>query len=185
MHGHEAVKTARLDDVQPRFRHPTALLISGGDDAVGPHAETVGIAETCGDDLQLAAVGHDLQQHAPVWRAFGAADEIKVAVRIGLETGGVRVPASADHDVVIKSLIKIRLAVLVVIVQPRDLIAPEHIHLILHHTQSQRLVQPRGKPMPLHRLQLRVDSCHPPNIPMRRGHITIAIAREVMSRREE
>ena len=115
MHGYEAVKAAGLYDVQPRLRHPTALLISGGYDAVGPTPRPLGLRKPVATTSSLLPSAATFDR--PVWRAFGAADEIKVPVRIGLETGGVRVSASADHDVVIKSLIKISLAVLVVIVQ--------------------------------------------------------------------
>ena len=184
MAGHEAVKPAGADDVQPRLGHPRALLVGGGDDAVRPHAEAVGIAEDRGHHRKFATIGQYLQQHAPMRRALGAADEIKIARRIRLQTRRIRMPAAANHNVIIKRLVKIGLAVAVLIVQPCNLIAPQHVHLILHNPQPQRLIQPRGKPMPLYRLQLGINPRHLPNIPVHRANIAIPIARKIVPRRK-
>ena len=123
MHRHVAVKPSGLNHIQSRLWHPRALLIRGGDDSAGAHTKPIRIAKTSGHNREPTAIGRHLQQHPAMRRVLSAANEIQIPFRIGLQTGGIRMSAAADHDVVVECLIKIRLTVLITIMQPRDLVA--------------------------------------------------------------
>ena len=75
-------------------------------------------------------------------------EEVEVALRVGFEAGVVGVFAAAGVPVVVEALVEVGLAVVVEVVQARELAAFEHDDLAVHDLQAERLVQPGGEALP-------------------------------------
>ena len=96
----------------------------------------------------------------------GAFAEIEIALRVGVEIGRKLVEVRRATDVVVEVLVKVRLAVSIDIVKVRDLIAPEHVDLVVHDLDGPNgWKRPVCKAAPIGRfLQLVVDAAHDPDI---------------------
>ena len=55
-HGREAEELPLVNEIDPGGGDPFALVVAGGDDAVGPDAHAVGVAQADGKDLDFGAV---------------------------------------------------------------------------------------------------------------------------------
>ena len=114
---------------------PGALLRRHRDDAsirAGPHA--IGIAETRGQGLGRLAIGGNPVNALRI-------GVIKPALLIHLETGHVVVPSQRGRDAVIEGRVEIRHTVVVEIVQTRDAVLAQDVHLIAANLQPERLEQ--------------------------------------------
>jgi hypothetical protein len=108
------------------------------------------VAEARGEHLGLAAIFRHLHEAAS-GRQVGVAglEEVEVAVGVGLQTGVVGVLAGAGVPVVAQALVEVGLAVAVAVVQSGELPALQYDDLAVHHLQPERVVQPRGEPLPV------------------------------------
>lgn len=158
---------------------PIAFLNAGGDEtSIRRDAETIGIAETGGEHVELIAArdaantlisGGEIP--AAFWVGFESDDEIMTARR-GLH--GVR-----------DALVEVGFVIAIQIVQAGNLIATENVEFVLHDLHAQRLMQARGEAFPAQFLQLLVDAFHQPNFSGHRGDGGGAIAEEIMRGDEE
>ena len=75
-------------------------------------------------------------------------DEIKIARRVGAQVQAELVVMITDGNVIVEVLIKIRFAVLIEIVETRDLVATENINLFIHNLEAEWLKEPSGVTSP-------------------------------------
>ena len=160
-----------LDD--ERGRRPFALLRRDGEDAaIGTDARAVGVAETGGQCFHRTTV----QRHP--MQADGV-HVIEVAARVCFEAGHEVVRLGKSLDQVAKVLVKVRLAVSILVVQPRDLVAAEHIDLIVGHFESERLIQTGRKAFPGQAAELALDAGDLPHVAVNRTDVSRAVAGEI------
>ena len=144
-----AVETAFLNPVQFASRHPMALVIAHRDFVVRTHRHAVRRAEPGGEHLELQTVPGHLDQRALVRRGDvrfprRTFRKVEIAPGIRLQIEREFVVVRCHHDVVVEVLIKIRFAVVVQVMQARDLIAAQHINRVVHNLQAKRLKHSRG-----------------------------------------
>ena len=139
---------------------PFPFLRGGGDHALRTDAEAVRIAQAGGDDGGVAAGGWNAQD------TVDAVHEVEVSLRIGFETGDVIVAAGGCEISAGEVLIEVRFAVVVQIVQPRDLVAAEDVDLIVDDLHAQRLKQAGRKALPRDGVQVGVEAVQEPDIAM-------------------
>ena len=101
---------------------------------------------------------------------IAALREIKIAVRIHLQVMRELVVFLKRRDVVIEVLVEVRLAVVVQVVQARDLIAAEHIHFVLNDLQAERLEKSGGVTLPRHAVEFVVDVAEQPHVARHRAN---------------
>ncbi len=70
-----------------------------------------------------------------------------------------------------EAVVAVSFAIVVEVLQPRDLIATEDINIAVEHLQPQWLEQPRGEAFPGQLLQCPVDSGHAPHIAVDRTEV--------------
>ena len=75
-----------------------------------------------------------------------------------------------DGNVIVEVLVEIRLAVLVEIVQARNLITPQYIHLAFNNFQAEWLKEAGGVPAPFQFLKFLIDAANNPHVPRDRTH---------------
>ena len=146
------IKKPRLDEVESRGGHPGALVVGTGNFAVNPDAQTVAGMMSGSNNFQFFAVLAYLQD-AAVMRHHGflkvaGFDEIEIALGINIEIKTVLLVMVADGDVVVKILAIIGFAIIVEIVEPRDLIATKHVNLAAYNLQPEWLKKARGVAAP-------------------------------------
>src|SRR6185437_14207947 len=90
--------------------------------------------------------------------------EIKIALRVGLQIEGELVERRRRMHVAVENLVKIRLAVVVEIVQANDTLAAERINLVVHDLQAERLKQAGGIALPGELVEFVVDAGDDPNV---------------------
>ena len=66
--------------------------------------------------------------------------------------------------VVVEVFVKVGLPVLVEVVQACDLIAAQHVHLVIHDAEPKGLEKSRGKTLPGHAIEFVVDVIKQPHI---------------------
>ena len=162
-----------------RRRHPFPLGIGDGHRAVGGQAEAVGIAKAGRHDFVRAAVGRDPQQPRL------ARGRVETAGGVALEAADEVVAAGRRRVGVGEALIKIGLAVAIQVVQPRDLVAAEHIRLAVGDDEAQGLVQARGKALPAHFFERLVEPLDAPDVSLDRAEQGRAVGKEVVVAEEE
>ena len=122
-----AVESAALNQIHAGGGNPIPLVVSGSDLPLWPDAHAVGRAMSSGDYFHLAAILADLYETAVMRNRCGpkvaSLGEIKIAFRVGGQVHAKLVVMIADRNIVVKILIKIRLAIVVEIVKARDLVA--------------------------------------------------------------
>ena len=74
--------------------------------------------------------------------------------------------ARSNQNVVVKALVEIRLAIIVQIMKPRDLIASVSIDHAIDNLQPQRLIEPARKTSPLDLRKITINSLRDPDIPV-------------------
>src|SRR5437868_4332594 len=114
-------------------------------------------------------------------RILAALKKVEITGRISLETGGVTMTASSGETVVVEVFVVISLAVLVQVMQHRDLIAPEHVNKTTDNFQTERLIQPGRKTLPGQLLQFLVNTADPPDIAMDGADGRVAILKEIVT----
>ncbi len=114
------------------------------------------------------------------YRATHAEVEISLWVGLQIETKGMK--ALGGIPVIVKILQKIRLAIVVKIMEAGDLIVSDGVDFSVDDLQPEGLMQPGGKPFPLEVLQIIVDARNDPDIaiPGADGS-TIAIVKKIES----
>ena len=182
---HVAVKAALLVLVDPRRRHPVAFLIRTRDDARRRNPEADRVTKPRRVHFRFTAILEDAHQ-AATRRRVGIAGlvEKEVSLRIGFQTRVVRVFATGAVPVVVHALVEVCFAIVVVIVQSRELPAFEHVNFPVDHLQTHRLIQPRGEPLPVAFVHRFIDA-HEPDIAVSGGHRDAAIGQEIDRRAEE
>ena len=168
-----------FDLADARRRRPVPLLHTRRHKPpVGRETEAVRITEPSGENFELVATrdaAHTLIPRRKVPPPLGIPlqpnDEV-VSARRGL------------HDVR-HTLVKIRFIIAIKIVQAGQLIAPQHIQLVLHHLHPERLIQPGREAFPAQLLQFFVDALHEPHFAGHGGNRCGAVAEEVVRRDEE
>ena len=138
-----------------------------------------GLRKPVADDLVRAAVGRDPQQ-APLARGG-----VEAAGGIALEAADEVVAARRRWIGIGEAFVKIGLAVAVQVVQPRDLIAAQHIRLAVGDDEAQRLVQPGGEPLPSHLFEGLVEPLDSPHVSLNRAEQGRAVGEEVVVAKEE
>ena len=71
--------------------------------------------------------------HQPILRVTRSLGEIEIALGIGLQIHRKLVEMLGHLMVVVEVFIKINLAIVVRIVQPRDLVAATHVNCLVHN----------------------------------------------------
>ena len=92
--------------------------------------------------------------------------------------------ATRAVPVVVHALVEVGFAIVVVIVQPRELPAFEHVNFAVDHLQTHRLIQPRGEPLPV-AFVLRFIDANEPDIAVPRRHRDATIGQEIDRRAEK
>ena len=92
--------------------------------------------------------------------------------------------AAAGVPVVVEALVEVGLAVVVEVVQPRELAAFEDDDLAVHHLQAERLIQPGGEALPGARRGLLVHR-HEPDVAVAGADGDAAVGEEVEAGAEE
>ena len=181
---HVAVKAARLEQAHLGGRHPAALIVAHGQSAVGQDAHAVRRAEAGAVDGAFLAVGRNLDDRSGqgVRGVLPGLDVVEIAFRVALQVKIVRVKKGGHVGVGAEALVKIRLPVVVQVVQPREAILAGDVDFIVDHLQTKRLVQPGGEPSPLQLGQAGVDAGDDPHITAVGGHDHPAV-REKRERR--
>src|SRR6185436_18641328 len=110
-----------------------------------------------------------------------AARVIKIAPRVRRQVIAKRVIAGVNRAVVVEILVKIRLAVVIQIVQASDLIAASDVNLVLRNNKSQRLIKTRREAFPCQIFQLFVDARDDPNIAVERANRRTSIGEEIQA----
>ncbi len=116
---------------------------------------------------------------AAAGRQVGVAglEEVEVALRVGFEAGVVGVFAAAGVPVVVHALVEVGLAVVVQVVQPRELPAFEHDDLAVNDLQPERVIQPGREALPRARRGLLVH-LHEPHVAVAGADGDAAIGQE-------
>src|SRR5687767_14027252 len=107
-----------------------------------------------GDSVKATAAGAD----------GGAEGKEEVSLWIGLKIEAESVKRRGQLPVVIKVLIKVRLAVAIQVMQACDLVVANGVNLVIHDPESKRLVQPGGEAFPCEVVEVIVDARDHPDI---------------------
>ena len=132
----------RRREAHLRGRRPLALLARSRQRAVRREAHAVRIPKARRDHRHAAPIAGD--PHQPLIRGH----RVEIPRAVALQAGDVVVPAGRGRIGVGKALVKVRLAVAIQVMEPRDLIAPEDVDDAIDHAQSERLAESRGKAPP-------------------------------------
>ena len=152
---------------------PSALLWRHRNDAsIGAGSHAIGVAESGRHGLGGLAIRCDPVNALRV-------GVIELTAMVYLETGDVVVSTQRGRNAVVKGRVEIRHTVAIEIVQTRDAVLAQDVHLITANLQPERLEQARGHAFPVQRLQTRIDARHQPNIAMNGAHIARTVGREV------
>lgn len=181
VHVHHSIETTFADHDDRRGGRPPPLLRRDGDHSLRADSQTVCIAEAGGKDVELRAVAADPQQ-AAILAAFAttvAAEVIKIALGIGLETHGKLVNVVGDLAVVIEVFVEVGLAIIVCVVEHRNLVASDDIQSIVDDLDAQRLKQSGRKPLPLEPLETGVNPTDSPDIAVHGGNDRVAIGKKI------
>src|SRR5262249_46935782 len=159
MGAHIAVETTLAIDVDTRRRHPVALLIGPGEEAVRRDAQADWMTKAGRKYLRLRAVLAHAQQ-AATGRRLGVAglEEVEVALPVGFQAGVERVLAAAGVPVIAETLVEVSLAITIDVVQSRQLSAFEDVNNSIDYLQPQRLIQAGGEAFPGQFLQFIVGA---------------------------
>ena len=146
-----------------------AFLVGRRDLALGPHRHAVRHPEAPADDLEILAGRIELHDHTVmvdpgrecVARRLG---EVEVAVTIPIEIEGELVKVVCGEEVVVEVLIEVRFAIVVEVVQPRDLVAVQHVYGAVHDLGALGLVEPGGVAPPDELIEIGVHSVDDPDV---------------------
>src|SRR4051812_31554006 len=93
---------------------------------------------------------------------------IEIAMRIGLQAGGKFMGVRRHLPLIVEILIEVSFAIIIVVVEYRDLIASEDVHELLvpalHDLQTERLKQACRETPPRDSRQRFVNAAHQPDI---------------------
>src|SRR2546423_8061556 len=112
---------------------------------------------------------------------LGAFEEIEISGGIRFETSAVAMATACGNAIAVEVFVVISFAVIIEIVQDRDLVAAKNVDFILDDFQSERLKKSGGKTFPGELLQFGVDAADTPNIAMRGANGGVAIRKEIMA----
>ena len=176
--------------------HPRALVVAGGDLAVGPDADAVGRAQPGGDDFELVAILINLHQRAGVLGDFAVAPAaakslpaaahraglggVEVAFLVCVQVEDELVEAGRAGDVVVEGLIDIARAVAIEITVARDLVAACGVDHVVHDLEAEGLEAAAGETLPRKLLQFVVNAADNPHVAVPSGERgALAVAEEV------
>ena len=125
-----------------RRRRPFPFAARHGHGAVGQRPSPSGLRKPVANTSTCRPSAGDADQ------SLLARRRVEPPLAVALQPADKIVAAGRREHAIREALVVVGLAVAVQIVQARDLIAPQHINLIVGHDQSQRLVQARGEPPP-------------------------------------
>ena len=180
---------AGLGEVDVVDGDPSALVVAVGDLTVRSDAHAVRGADTGSVDLELLAVRRDLEDAAMVLaegapaaasRIHGSAlKEVEVALRVGLEVERELMEVRGDLDVVVEVLVEVGFAVLVEVVQQRDLVATEDVDLLVDDLQAEAVEDAGGVAMPADLAEFVVGELADPDVATPSGEGDTAVLKEV------
>src|SRR2546423_10917991 len=116
-----------------------------------------------------------------MWCIIGAFEEIEISRAIGFQAGAVAMATACGNAIAVEVFVVISFAVVIEIVQDRDLIAAKDVDFILDDLQPERLKKSGGKTFPGELLQFGVDATDAPNIAMRRANSRIPIGEKIVA----
>ena len=180
---HVAIEAVLLDEVDTVLRNPVAFLIAGKIGAVAVHRHAVGRAKTVGDTPALGAVlahldDRAVMRHQAVLRVARALGIIEIARVIRLQIHRKLMKMFGHLMVVVEIFVKINLAIVVGIVQARDLVTAANINRLVHNLQAQRLEHAGGNAAPCEFALGQVEALDNPHIALPRAHGGTAVVFE-------
>ena len=115
---------------------------------------------------------------------LGAFQKIEISGSICFETGAVAVAGPCRNAIAVKIFIVISFAIVVEIVQDRDLVAAKDVNLIANDFQSERLKKPGRETFPGQLLKFGIDAADAPDITVRGANGCVPVRKEIVTARE-
>ena len=92
--------------------------------------------------------------------------------------------AAGGNAIAVEVFVVIRFAIVIEIVQDRDLVAAKDVNLVANDLQSERLKKPGGQTFPGQLLKFGIDAAHAPDITVRGANGCVPVRKKIVATRE-